>query len=134
MIKEKRLLLLMKEGEILKAYRISLGKQPVGHKKCVGDQRTPEGKYVLDARNPDSRFYKSLHISYPNLSDIRSAKQRGVSPGGDIMIHGLPNESGGIGPLHRKIDWTDGCIAVTNTEIEEIWRLVPNGTPIEINP
>ncbi len=133
-IKHKRLLLLMKEGEIMKAYRVSLGKKPVGHKECVGDKRTPEGKYILDSRNPDSRFYKSIHISYPSLSDVRQARQRGVSPGGDIMIHGLPIDSGGVGRLHRKVDWTDGCIAVTNTEIEEIWRLVPNGTPIEISP
>lgn len=133
-IKQQRLLMLMKEGEIFRAYRIALGKKPVGHKEICGDQRTPEGFYVLDSRNPDSRFYKAIHISYPNDNDVMNAQRLGRSPGGDIMIHGLPDNLNHLGPLHRKVDWTNGCIAVTNSEIEEIWQLVPDGTPIEIRP
>jgi murein L,D-transpeptidase YafK len=133
-IKSKRLLMLMRDGEILKAYRVSLGKQPNGHKTIAGDKRTPEGSYIVDSRNSDSKFHKSLHISYPNKSDIINARKHGISPGGDIMIHGLPDSLGNIGKIHRTWDWTDGCIAVTNPEIEEIWQLVPDGTSIEIKP
>jgi murein L,D-transpeptidase YafK len=133
-IKSKRLLMLLKEGDILKIYRVSLGKQPNGHKTKVGDKRTPEGSYVLDSRNVESKFHLALRISYPNESDIRNAEKIGVRPGGDIMIHGLSDKMKKYGKLHRTSDWTDGCIAVTNAEIEEIWRLVPDGTPIEIKP
>jgi murein L,D-transpeptidase YafK len=133
-IKSKRILMLMRDGEILKAYKIALGKQPKGHKINAGDKRTPEGNYILDSRKPDSKFHKSIHVSYPNESDILNAKKRGVSPGGAIMIHGLPDKLEDIGKSHRTWDWTDGCIAVTNTEIEEIWQLVPDKTPIEIKP
>jgi murein L,D-transpeptidase YafK len=133
-IKSKRLLILMRDGEILKAYKIALGKQPKGHKTNAGDRKTPEGIYILDSRNPDSKFHRSIHISYPNESDILKAQKLGVSPGGAIMIHGLPDSLASIGKTHRTWDWTDGCIAVTNTEIEQIWRLVPDGTPIEIKP
>ncbi len=132
--KSKRVLLLMREGEILKAYRIALGKQPKGRKIKAGDKRTPEGTYILDSRNYDSKFHRALHISYPNDSDISNAQRLGVSPGGDIMIHGLPNGMKTLGKLHRTIDWTDGCIAVTDSEIEEIWTLVSDGTLIEIKP
>jgi murein L,D-transpeptidase YafK len=133
-IKSKRLLMLLKEGDILKIYRVSLGKHPNGHKKKAGDKRTPEGRYILDSRNPESKFHLALRISYPNESDIRNAEKIGVRPGGDIMIHGLSDKMKKLGKLHRTSDWTDGCIAVTNSEIEEIWRLVPDGTPIEIKP
>lgn len=133
-IKSKRLLMLMKDGEILKAYKIALGKQPKGHKTNAGDRRTPEGNYILDSRNPESKFHRSIHISYPNKSDILNAQQHRVSPGGGIMIHGLPDDLESIGSVHRIWDWTDGCIAVTNSEIDEIWRLVPDRTPIEIKP
>ncbi len=133
-IKSKRLLMLMRDGEILKAYMVALGKQPKGHKTNAGDKKTPEGSYILDLRNPGSKFHKSLRISYPNESDILNAQKLGVSPGGDIMIHGLPESLESIGKVHRIFDWTDGCIAVTNSEIEEIWQLVPDGTPIEIKP
>jgi murein L,D-transpeptidase YafK len=133
-IKSKRILMLMREGEILSAYRVALGRHPDGRKMKAGDKRTPEGSYVLDARNPDSRFHLALHISYPNESDLMNAHKLGVTPGGDIMIHGLPDQFKKLGKLHRLSDWTDGCIAVTNREIEEIWRLVPDGTPIEIKP
>lgn len=133
-IKSKRILMLLREGEILKVYRVALGKQPNGHKTKTGDKRTPEGTYILDSRNSDSRFHLALHISYPNVSDIMNAQKRGVTPGGDIMIHGLSDKLKSAGKLHRTSDWTDGCIAVTNPEIEEIWQLVPDGTPIEIKP
>ena len=133
-LKSKRLLLLVQEGEIVKAYKVALGKKPVGQKMCAGDKKTPEGTYTIDSRNADSKFHKALHISYPNETDLLNAHKKGVSPGGDIMIHGLPNHKTDIGALHRSFDWTDGCIAVTNSEIEEIWQLVPDGTPIEIKP
>lgn len=129
-VKGRRMMLLMRDGDILKAYKIALGRQPSGRKLQAGDKRTPEGSYILDSRNPNSKFHLALHISYPNQADVVHARKLGVQPGGDIMIHGL-SEAGG---LHRYQDWTDGCIAVTNPEIEEIWRLVPDGTPIEIKP
>ena len=133
-IKSKRLMMLIREGDILKIYKVALGKQPNGHKTKAGDKRTPEGTYLLDTRNSDSKFHLAIHISYPNESDSMNAQKRGVLPGGDIMIHGLSEKFKTIGKLHRTSDWTDGCIAVTNPEIEEIWKLVPDGTPIEIKP
>lgn len=133
-IKSERRLLLLKEGEVLKSYEIALGRQPVGPKTRRGDARTPEGTYVLDRRNSSSRFHRSIHISYPSRNDMEAARKLGVSPGGDIMIHGLPNGKGKMGELHTVLDWTNGCIAVTNAEMDEIWRLVPDGTPIEIRP
>lgn len=133
-LKKKRLLLLVRDGEILRRYRVAIGRNPVGTKIRQGDNRTPEGEYVLDRRNPRSRFYRSIHISYPNSADINRAQQRGVSPGRDIMIHGLPRNYEHVGDLHTVTDWTKGCIAVTNAEIDEIWSFVPDGTPIEIRP
>lgn len=133
-LKSKRLMLLLSHGEILRAYRVALGKQPVGPKTAAGDKKTPEGIYILDTRKADSKFHKAIHISYPSESDAIYAQRNGASPGSDIMIHGLPDDLKHIGPLHRYIDWTDGCIAVTNPEIEEIWKLVPDGTLIEIKP
>ena len=134
-IKSKRVILLMNNGEILKAYRVALGKHPVGRKNKQGDQKTPEGIYIIDSRIPDSKFYLALHISYPNDSDMKNAQKLGLDPGRDIMIHGLPNGLGKkIGKLHRLTDWTDGCIAVTNSEMEEIWQMVPDGTTVEIRP
>jgi murein L,D-transpeptidase YafK len=132
--KEQRRLLLLHGDKTLKGYMVALGREPHGHKSREGDGRTPEGTYRLDARNPRSRFHRALHISYPNESDRARAVAAGLSPGGDIMIHGLPNGLGWIGKLHRFVDWTDGCIAVTNREMEEIWRAVDDGTPIEIRP
>ncbi|MBM4141536.1 MAG: hypothetical protein FJ242_08685 [Nitrospira sp.] len=133
-IKSKRLMILLQNGEILKTYRIALGKQPVGHKTREGDQKTPEGSYILNSRNVKSKYHLSITISYPNESDILKAQEQGVSPGGSIMIHGLPEDLESLGKLHRTLDWTNGCIAVTNSEIEEIWQLVPDGTQIEIKP
>jgi murein L,D-transpeptidase YafK len=112
---------------VLKTYRIVLGDAPVGHKTQQGDERTPEGRYRITFRNDKSRFHLSLRVSYPNEADRAQARRRGVDPGGDIMIHG------GTPPGYRR-DWTDGCIAVTNDEMEEVWRLVPVGTPIRIDP
>lgn len=132
--KAERELLLVAEGKILKRYRIALGGHPRGHKTQEGDRRTPEGVYRIAGRNPRSAYHLSLRISYPNEEDRTQAARRGVSPGGDIMIHGLPNGFGWIGRLHRWADWTAGCIAVTDSEIEEIWRSVPDGTPVEIKP
>lgn len=118
----------------LKLYRVALGRVPVGPKREEGDHRTPEGSYTIDRRKVDSDFHLALHISYPNPEDVAQAASRGVSAGSDIMIHGLPNGSGWIGVLHRRKDWTDGCVAVTDQEIEEIWRTVPDGIVVEIRP
>jgi len=125
---------LLKQGKVIKSYKVALGGNPVGPKTRQGDHKTPEGVYVLDSRNAHSQFHKSIHISYPNTHDLAAARARGVSPGGDVYVHGLANGYGWVGPSHRLKDWTDGCIAVTNEEIEEIWNIVPNGTPIEIQP
>ncbi len=133
-IKKERLLELVKNGEVIKSYRVALGRHPVGPKEYAGDDRTPEGTYYLNWRNPHSRFHRSLHISYPNAEDRLKAKALGLSPGSDIMIHGLPKGYGDLGEWHRTFDWTKGCIAVTNSEIDEIWKLVPDGTPIVIKP
>ena len=130
--KEERELLLVAGGKTLKRYQIALGGNPRGHKTQEGDQRTPEGMYRIAGRNPRSAYHLSLRISYPNQDDRMQAVHRGVSPGGDIMIHGLPNGFGWIGRLHRLVDWTAGCIAVTDSEIEEIWRAIPDGIPVEI--
>jgi murein L,D-transpeptidase YafK len=132
--KNKHELHLLSQGKVFKTYKVALGGDPVGPKTQQGDHKTPEGNYVLDRRNSASKFHRSLHISYPNAKDRAQARKLGLSPGGDIMLHGLPNGYGRIGAVHRLKDWTDGCIAVTDQEIEEIWRLVPDGTPIEIRP
>jgi murein L,D-transpeptidase YafK len=133
-LKKDRTLILYSNGKELKRYKVALGGHPVGPKQQQGDSRTPEGTYTLDSRNANSRFYKSIHISYPNAADRERARKAGVNPGGDIFVHGLPNGFGAIGVAHRLKDWTDGCIAVTDSEIDEIWKLVPNGTVIEIKP
>jgi hypothetical protein len=133
-LKSKRTLELLDHDKILNKYKIALGSQPVGKKEHQGDHKTPEGLYFIDHRNEHSHFYRSFHISYPNAEDRLRAKKSGAAPGGDIMIHGLPNGYAWIGSRHRLRDWTDGCIAVTNDAIDEIWRAVADGTPIEIKP
>lgn len=133
-LKSERRLVLLKGAEPLKTYRIALGPNPIGHKEREGDGRTPEGVYRIDFRKTDSAFHRALHISYPAPRDVQSARTRGQSPGGAIMIHGIRNGLGWIGRLHRFLDWTSGCIAVTDEEIEELWRVVPDGTVIEIRP
>ena len=133
-VKSKRVLILLRDGEILKTYRIALGRQPKGHKTKAGDNKTPEGTYILDARNPNSNYHLSIRISYPNEADLLNAQRLGVAPGGDIMIHGLSNGTRKLDKYHRYLNWTNGCIAVTDREMEEIWDLVSDGTPIEIKP
>ena len=132
--KSTRRLMLISQGEVLKSYKIALGGNPTGPKERQGDNKTPEGTYVIDARNRDSRFHLSLRISYPNERDKKRAKELGVSPGGDIMIHGIKNGFSWVGDAHTGVDWTKGCIAVTDEEIEEIGNLAPNGTIVEIRP
>lgn len=132
--KAKREMLLLAQGKTIKRYRIALGDAPLGPKQQEGDERTPEGVYVIDYRNKNSHYHRSLHISYPNAADRKAAKKRGVNPGGMIMIHGLPNSFKGLDSTVVGYDWTDGCIAVSNTEIEEIWDLVSDGIRIEIKP
>lgn len=133
-IKSKRKLYLLKRGKVLKSYKVSLGGNPVGHKVREGDGRTPEGNYVVDWRNPNSRFFRSIHISYPNDADRQRARKLGVSPGGDIMIHGLPNEIGRLVYRVRGQDWTEGCIALSNEAMSEVWETVADNTPIDIVP
>jgi len=132
--KKDRRLTLLSKGNVLKTYKIALGGNPHGPKERQGDHKTPEGTYVIDSKNKNSLYHLSLHISYPNEKDKKRAKQLGVSPGGDIMIHGIKNGLSWVGDLHTEIDWTKGCIAVTDEEIEEIDRLVPTGTIVEIRP
>jgi murein L,D-transpeptidase YafK len=132
--KSERTLVLLRDGRPLKTYRVSLGGAPMGHKRREGDERTPEGTYLLDYRNPRSSAHLSLHVSYPDTDDAARARAAGEAPGGMIMVHGMMNGFGWVGRLHRLGDWTDGCIAVTNREMDEIWRAVPDGTPIEIRP
>lgn len=132
--KSARQLLLYQGSEVLKTYPVSLGKNPIGPKRQRGDQRTPEGRYQFDWRNPDSRFHRALHISYPNREDRRRATQAGHHPGGSIMLHGLPPKYADGDAVLLDIDWTDGCIAVSNQAIEEIWQLVADNTVIEIFP
>ncbi|WP_408998015.1 L,D-transpeptidase family protein [Syntrophus buswellii] len=133
-LKKERLLMLISKDQVLKTYKIALGKDPNGPKEREGDNKTPEGTYIIDSRNRDSKYHLSLHISYPNERDKNRAKKMGVSPGGNIMIHGIKNGFSWIGDFHRGFDWTNGCIAVTDEEIEEIARLVPNGTTVDIRP
>lgn len=127
-------LTLFSHGVLIKTYKVALGSNPVGPKLKQGDGRTPEGLYAVDARNFNSSFHRALHISYPNAQDRARALTLGVDPGGDIMIHGIRNGLGWVGPFHRAKDWTKGCIAVTDPEIDEIWSEVPLGTPVEIKP
>jgi murein L,D-transpeptidase YafK len=133
-LKSERKMMLLREGKVLKTYSVALGTQPVGAKERVGDHKTPEGDYVIDLKKPNSQFRKALHLSYPNSADRARASSLGVSPGGEVEIHGLGSKWGWIGPAHRKLDWTDGCVAVTNEEIDEIFSLVPLGTPVKIKP
>jgi murein L,D-transpeptidase YafK len=132
--KKARRLTLLSRGEVIKTYKVALGGDPVGPKERQGDNKTPEGFYIIDSRNRNSGYHLSLRISYPNEKDKMRAKALGVSPGGDIMIHGIKNGLSWVGGLHAQLDWTEGCIAVTDEEIEEIDRLVPDGTIVEIRP
>ena len=133
-LKTERKLVLMQDDRVLRIYRVALGRYPTGHKQQQGDARTPEGAYTLDFKLEDSAFYRAIRVSYPNQQDISYANARGVDPGGKIMIHGLPNKISASRVGHPMIDWTQGCIAVTNREMDEIWSMVDPGTPIEIHP
>jgi murein L,D-transpeptidase YafK len=132
--KSKRQLLVYNNGKFLKTYRISLGQNPIGHKEFEGDSKTPEGIYYINDRNPNSGYHKNLGVSYPNPKDIEHATKLGKSVGGDIKIHGLRNGIGFIGKFQRYQDWTAGCIAVTNSEIDELYTTVKIGATIEILP
>jgi murein L,D-transpeptidase YafK len=132
--KSTRTLTLRHGSKIVKTYKVALGGQPVGAKDRQGDHKTPEGVYSVDAKNPNSQFYKALHLSYPSQADRANARRLGMSPGGDVEIHGLGSKWGWIGAKHRLTDWTDGCIALTNEEIDEIYRQIKVGTPVEIKP
>jgi murein L,D-transpeptidase YafK len=132
--KGKHTLTLYAAGMPVRTYQIALGKQPKGDKIRMGDNRTPEGLFRIDYKNPDSKYHMSLHISYPDEAHIERARRMGYKAGGDIMIHGLPKQFESFGAAQAEYDWTEGCIAVTNQEIEEIWRAVPQGSPIEIKP
>jgi murein L,D-transpeptidase YafK len=132
--KSARRLSIFRDGNRIKMYRIALGRSPVGAKREEGDMKTPEGTYKIDGRNPQSSFHLALHISYPSDEDNKRAIARGVLAGSDVMIHGIQNGRGWIGAFHRWNDWTAGCIAVTDEQIEELWRVTPDGTTIEIRP
>jgi len=133
-LKSKRVLMLLNEGKIIRIYKISLGQHPRGHKRFSGDSRTPEGIYQIDARNANSHYHLALHISYPNPDDVMHARELGRSPGGNIMIHGAPNKRKSFDKSTGATNWTEGCIALKNSDIEEMWYLVADGTPIEIQP
>lgn len=132
---DRSLYLFDANGNVMRSFKVSLGPNPVGHKEEEGDGRTPEGRYVIDKHNPDSEYYRSLHISYPSKADIARAKKAGRSPGGDIFIHGQPNgKEWQTWKYTNAHDWTHGCVAVENKEMNEIWSLVPDGTPVVIVP
>lgn len=132
--KSERKLAIFREGKQIKTYQVALGRAPVGPKQEEGDMKTPEGVYTIDYRNPNSDYHLALHVSYPSAEDTARAAARSANAGFDIMIHGLPNGKGWMGAAHRKMDWTAGCIAVTDEEIEELWRVTPDGTTVEIRP
>lgn len=133
-LKTARKLILLQGERVLRVFRVALGRYPTGHKHQEGDNRTPEGTYTLDFKLEDSDFYKAIRVSYPNDRDMSYAREHGIDPGGKIMIHGLPNKLSARRVGHPMIDWTQGCIAVTNREMDEIWRMVDPGTPIDIHP
>lgn len=132
--KAARKLHLLQNGEVLKTFDIALGIVPVGDKQREGDFKTPEGHYRLDLRNPASDYFLSIRVSYPNGEDLREARERGVDPGGSIMIHGQPNEPKHSETYYRTQDWTNGCIAVSNSDMIDIWLMTDENTPIEIRP
>jgi len=133
-LKKDHVMELLSGGKVIRTYKVALGQGGLAPKEREGDGRTPEGHYVIDAKYEHSAYHKALHVSYPNAEDRKRAAGLGVLPGGAIMIHGLPNGKGWLGASHRHYDWTLGCIAVTDQEIDEVWRLVPAGTPVEIRP
>jgi murein L,D-transpeptidase YafK len=133
-LKKDHVLELLSGGTVIRTYKVALGRGGLAPKVREGDGRTPEGRYIIDAKYAASHYHKALHVSYPNAEDRKRAAKLGLPPGGAIMIHGLPNGQGWVGAAHRLYDWTLGCIAVTDEEIDEIFKLVPVGTPVEIRP
>lgn len=133
-IKSEKRLYLMNKGEPFASLHVTFGGQPEGHKQVLGDQRTPEGHYILDYKNVNSQFYKSIHISYPNAQDKAAARRLGLSPGGDIMIHGQTNGWEWAAPVMQFFSWTDGCLALNNKDMDQVWAAIDPGTPIEIRP
>ena len=132
--KGDRKLHLLKNGIPFRTFDIALGLAPEGDKEMEGDQKTPEGTYLLDGRNPDSDYFLSIHISYPNNRDRAQARAQGVDPGGAIMIHGQPNQPTFSPAYYAREDWTNGCIAVSNSDMIDIWLMTPDNVPIEIVP
>ncbi len=132
--KSKRTLQLLRNDKVLRTYKIALGLRPEGHKQFEGDFRTPEGKYLLTRRNPNSEYFLSIQVSYPNDQDVARARRQGQRPGGAIMIHGQPNTPRKPRDYYANVDWTEGCIAVSNSDMVEIWLMTPPDTPIEIQP
>jgi murein L,D-transpeptidase YafK len=133
-IKSESRLYLMREGRELDSFKVAFGSNPDGHKQAQGDGRTPEGHYTLDYKNLNSKYYKSIHLSYPSALDRENARKRGVRPGGDIMIHGQANGYGGFSAIVQLFNWTNGCIALSNKDMDVVWQKVRTGTPIEIRP
>jgi murein L,D-transpeptidase YafK len=129
-----RRLTLWAGGVPARTYDVALGLAPAGPKERAGDRRTPEGLYHIEARHPASRYHRALRLSYPNADDRARARALGVTPGGDVMIHGLPNGQGRVGAAHRARDWTFGCVALTDDAVDELWAAVPVGTPVRITP
>jgi murein L,D-transpeptidase YafK len=132
--KSKHLLTLFKNGKSIATYHVVFGGNPVGHKEQEGDQKTPEGRYTLDSKNSNSTFTKAIHISYPNAADIAKAKSKGVSPGGVVMIHGQKNGFGWASFATQRINWTKGCVALSNEDMEKVWKSINVPTQIEIKP
>ena len=130
--KSESRLYLERNGKPFASFHVSFGSQPKGHKQQAGDERTPEGRYVLDSKNAQSGFHKAIHISYPNANDTASAKARGTNPGGLIMIHGQRNGFGWLAPVTQWFNWTDGCVGLSNRDMDAVWNAVDVGTPIEI--
>jgi murein L,D-transpeptidase YafK len=133
-VKSESRLRLIKEGEVFASFPVTFGGDPKGHKQQQGDERTPEGEYILDYKNANSSYYKSIHISYPNAKDREEARKRGVNPGGDIVIHGQKNGWGRFSFIAQRFNWTRGCVALSNKDMDAVWDAVDVGTPIEIRP
>ncbi len=133
-VKSEHRLYLIRDGQPYRSYKVALGLNPIGHKEREGDFRTPEGRYRLDARNPSSDFFLSIHLSYPSADDAERARRHHWAPGGSIMIHGLPNVPKRPIDYYKSTDWTDGCIALANDDMLEVWLLTRANTPIEIRP
>ena len=133
-VKSESRLYLMREGQEVASFKVAFGSNPQGHKQQQGDERTPEGRYTLDYKNANSAYYKSIHISYPNAKDRENARKRGVDPGGHIMVHGQRNGYEVFSVFAQLFNWTNGCIALSNRDMDVVWQTVNPGTPIEIRP